>query len=202
MAGQQKRQSLELSLRHVYKPYQPPANKSAGHSDPVLYDDHALTQRPGSSRHNSRENGPVPTVRHENFPEGQLIRTRSPTNQVTDRIMPVKLPQNKQRNQHKPVGLQLALANKSNLQDDTHSIRSEGSTSSGKALSGRSSTTSKPQTTRCYACKDSKIVAEQAERAESLENYVSCAVCSRRYHTRCARGYERYGLFCKPCNLD
>ena len=202
MIGLQKRQSLELSLRHVYKPYQVSANISAVNSDPASYDDHSSTSHLGPSRHNSRENGHLPIVRSETLPGGQLIQTRNSTDQVTDRNLSVKLPQNKQRNQHRPVGLQLALANKSTLQDDTRSIRSEGSTSSGRALSGRSSTTSKPQTTRCYACKDSKIVAEQAERAESLESYVSCTVCSRRYHTRCARGYERYAFFYKLRNSD
>ena len=81
-------------------------------------------------------------------------------------------------------------AGKSNIQDDMFSLRSEVTTSSGRAVSGRSSTNSRVQSTRCYACKDSRISTEQADRAESLETYVSCELCSRKYHTRCARGYE------------
>lgn len=85
--------------------------------------------------------------------------------------------------------LPLSLATSKAAQDDVVSLRSDGTTSSGLGLSGRSSTTSRSQTTRCYACKDTKIAAEHADRLENLEKYVECRHCHRRYHTRCARGY-------------
>ena len=170
------------NLRNVYKPYQEPPRSIHRPEKPLVSEENGLDKNPQSLLpprnilpDDRREPKEIPVVLREEI----LFRESA---------------EDKQRVQQKPLGLKLAIANRSDPHDDS-SLRSDGSTSSGRAFSGRSSTTSKPQSSRCYACKDSMVSAEQAERAESLETFVSCERCSRRYHTRCARGYDRYVNF-------